>query len=461
MTKKTTVKKRKNGFRKFWHLGIEEYNTQNFDISLDGELIVKEGNYQYNIFDIVKKYGTSTEIVFPTIIENRVRDLIDTFNAYIKVLSYKGKFYYHYAMKANQNKEFVLTAVAEGANLDVASANELFLVKRMIEQEKFNAKIRVICNGPKTEKYISLIEELKGKGLIVIPIIEDYQELERLEKFKGEVGIRVNLDIKVQSYWDKKFNRFGFTEEELLKIGKVRNLSTLHYHISKQIEKIEGFVKPLKRTLALYASMKEKNPGLDTIDIGGGAGVPFEKKKHFYTGKSLIHQIIKTAKHECDKLNIRHPNLIAEWGSFVAAPAQITIYKILAEKDVGKNNKKWYVIDGSFMNDLIDTWAIHQRWHVIPVNYMDTRKLSKVWLAGSSCDSDDKYTAGGEYILLPRLADCDELYIAVLDTGAYQDSLASHHCLLSSPAKLIAQNGEIKIARKRESAEEVGKLFGW
>jgi diaminopimelate decarboxylase len=92
---------------------------------------------------------------------------------------------------------------------------------------------------------------------------------------------------------------------------------------------------------------------------------------------------------------------------------------------------------------------------------MNTRKLFKVWLAGSSCDSDDKYTAGGDYILLPRLGDCDELYIAVLDTGAYQDSLASHHCLLSSPAKLIAQNGEIKIARKRESAEEVGKLFGW
>jgi diaminopimelate decarboxylase len=92
---------------------------------------------------------------------------------------------------------------------------------------------------------------------------------------------------------------------------------------------------------------------------------------------------------------------------------------------------------------------------------MNTKKLEKVWLAGSSCDSDDKYTAGGEYILLPRLSETDELYIALLDTGAYQDALASHHCLLSSPAKLIAQNGEIKIARRREQPEEVGKMFGW
>lgn len=457
-----SASKNKNDFKKFWRLGLDEFNTQQFDISTDGELIVREGNYQYNIFDIVKKYGSPTEIMFPTIIENRVRDLIDTFNAYIKVLGYRGKFSYHYAMKANQTREFVLPAVAEGANLDVASANELFLVKKMIEEDKFNNKIRVICNGPKTEKYISLIEELKSKGLIIIPIIEDYTELERFKKIKGEVGIRVNLDIKVQSHWDKKFNRFGFTEEELVKIGKVRNLSTLHYHISKQIETIDGFVKPLKRALALYRKMKEKNPGLDTLDIGGGAGVPFEKNKHFYTGKNLINQIIRTAKKESDKLGIRHPNLIVEWGSYVAVPAQITIYKILTEKNVSvKNNKKWYVIDGSFMNDLIDTWAIHQKWHVVPVNYMNTHKLQPVWFAGSSCDSDDKYTAGGEYVMLPRLADCEELYVAFFDTGAYQDALASHHCLLSSPAKLIAQNGEIKVARRRETSEEVGKMFGW
>ena len=461
MTTKSASKK-KNGYRKFWRLGIEEYNTHMFDISPDGELIVREGNFQYNIFDIVKKYGTGTEIVFPTVIENRVRDLIETFNAYIKVLGYRGKFYYHYAMKVNQNKEFVLPAVAEGANLDVASANELFLVKRMIEQDKFNSKIRVICNGPKTPKYIELIDELKAKGLIVVPIIEDYVELEHMSKFKGEVGVRVNLDVKVDSHWDKKYNRYGFTEKELLDLGKIRNLSVLHYHISSQIEKIDGMVKPLKRALELFAKLKEKNPGLDTLDIGGGAGVPYEKKKHFYSAKSLIHALVKTAKNQCEKLGIRHPNLITEWGRYVAAPAQITIYKILAEKTVAnKGNNKWYVIDGSFMNDLIDTWAIHQKWHVVPVNNMATRKLEKVWLAGSSCDSDDKYTAGGGYILLPRLADTDELYIAFLDTGAYQDALASHHCLLSSPAKLIAQNGEIKIARRRETSEEVGKMFGW
>ncbi|MBX4189983.1 hypothetical protein KW791_01675 [Candidatus Parcubacteria bacterium] len=451
-------------FKKFWKLGFEEFNTQDFDINADGELVVREGNFQYNIYDIVKKYGTSTEIAFPTIIESRVRDLIDTFNAYIKVLGYKGKFFYHYVMKVNQNREFVLPAVAEGANLEVSSANELFIVKRMIEQDKFNNRIRVLCNGPKTERYIELIEELRGKGMIIIPIIENEHELERLRKFNGEVGIRVNLNIKINAHFDKKFNHFGFTEEELLKLGKIRNLSMISYHLSCQIEKIDEFIRPLRRAINLYATMREKNPNLDTINIGGGVGIPFEKKRKLYTLKNLINQIVKNAKNECDKLGVKHPNLISEWGTHVAGPAQITLFKVLTDKQVpNKTDTRWYFIDGSFINDLADTWSVRrQKWHIIPVNGLDSTRLQKTWIAGSSCDSDDRYTSSGAYIMLPKLnEDFTELYIAVLDTGAYQDPLASHHCLLSSPAKLIASNGEIKIARKRETPEDVGKLFGW
>lgn len=454
-------KKSKNGNKKFWRLGIEECNTGIFDIANDGDLIVREGHYQYDVAEIARKHGTPTEIFFPTVIENRVRDLVETFTAYIKVLGYKGKFRYHYPMKVNQNREFVLSAVAEGANLEVASANELFLVKRMIEQDRFNSKIRIICNGPKTEKYIELIEELRGKGLTVIPIIEDGVELERLKKFKGEVGIRVDLSVKVDGHWDKKFNRFGFTEEELLSLGKIHNLSILHYHISSQIGSLEGFLKPLRRAIALYVQMREKNPGLDTLDIGGGAGIPYNKSKKLYSLKTLVHRIVKTAKDQCDKAGVKHPNLITEWGRYVAAPAQITIYRVIADKEVfNKGKNKWYVIDGSFMNDLTDTWALKQKWHVIPVNRLNERSLARTWLAGSSCDSDDKYTAGGDHIPLPRLND-EPLFIAFLDTGAYQDALASHHCLLSSPLKLMAHNGELKVIRKRETPEEVGKQFGW
>src|SRR5690348_5624173 len=100
-------------FRNFWKLGREEYNTQYFDTTPGGELTLKEGNYQHNIYDLVKKYGSPLEIVFPFIIESRVRKLIDTFGAYIKLNDYRGKFFYHYPMKVNQNREFILPLITE------------------------------------------------------------------------------------------------------------------------------------------------------------------------------------------------------------------------------------------------------------------------------------------------------------------------------------------------------------
>ncbi len=466
MVKKKVKKTKKRGtnWRKFWKLGMEEFNTQHFDVNQNGELVVKEGYYQYNIMDIIKKYGTATRVFFPFILENRVRDLIELFNAYIKILNYRGKFYYHYVMKSNQNREFVLPAIAEGAHIEVSSANELFLVKRMLEQDKFNRKIRVTCNGPKTEQYITLIEELRSKGLIVVPIIENSDELDRLKKFKGEVGARVNLDIKVDAHWDKKYNHFGFAEEELLKIGKIRNLSMIHYHISTQNEKIEGFVKPLKRAIALYAKLKPHNPSLDTINFGGGMAVPYEKKKKLFSTKTLVFQMIKTAKKESDKLGVRHPNLVCEWGSYFTAPSQITIFKILAEKNIFKKpDTKWYFIDGSFIAHLTDTWsAVRQKWHFATANHLNTRRLQKVWIAGATCDADDRYTASGSYVMLPKLTeDVPDLYLVVFDTGSYQDTFENNHCLLSKPAMVICQNGEVKLFRKRQTSDELGRIFGW
>ena len=449
---------------KFWKLGSEEFNTQFFGVSKDNELIVREGNYQYNISDIVAKFGTPLEIAFPFIIEKRYIDLVQTFNFHIRDYEYKGRFFYHYPMKVNQSKEFVLPLISEGANLETGSYNELWLVRKLWEQDQFHSRIRVICNGPKTDKYLGLIKELKEKGLSIIPIIEDLNEYEALKAYHGDVGIRVKLGLRVKSHWDKKNDRYGLSPEEIYDLGRIRNLKILHYHIGSQTMDHRDLIAAVQTAIRIYIKIKKSNPSLDTLDIGGGFAIPYEKRKH-YSVNSVVKRIIGTVSKICNKNEVNHPNIICEWGRYMVAPAQITIFKVLCEKPIHKGvAKKWYIIDGSFMNDLIDTWAIHQKWYIVPVSNLDAEKLTRVWLAGSSCDSDDRYTAGGTFILLPRLEDIKEigyLNIALFDTGAYQDPLASHHCLLSSPAKLIAQNGVLTLARRRESSEEVGRLFGW
>lgn len=457
---KKKIKKPAKNWKKFWKLGAEEFNTQFLDVSKDAELTATEGNHIYNLNDLAQKYGTPLQIVLPFVLEDRLKDLIGYFQAYIKIYNYKGKFFYHYPMKVNQNKEFVLPLLSEGANLEVTSANELWLVKNLWEGERFNSKIRVLCNGPKTNQYFDLIEELRAKGMNIVPIIEGYEEVERISKYKGDIGVRIDLSIKADTHWDKKFDRFGLSEKDILDLPKMKNLKILHYHLGSQIKTQKSILEGIKHAFSIYVQLQKTHPTLDTLDMGGGFGISHEKKK-FYTAKVVSSNIIKLLKNLSDKAGIKHPNLAVEWGWYIVDPAQITLYKIISEKQIPKANAKaWYVIDGSFINDLKDTWTIHQKWHTIPVNNMHN-VLKRVWLAGSSCDSDDKYTAGGNYILLPKLHNDQDQIIAILDNGAYQDALASHHCLLSLPAKIILHNGSVKIVRKHETAENIGKLFGW
>jgi len=461
MKKRKKARKAEKNWKKFWKLGVEEFNTQYFNLTKEGELVVQEGNYIYNLNEIVKKYGSPTEIVFPFILEERLEDLQDYFRAYMKIQGYKGKFFYHYPMKVNQNREFIMPLISEGAHMEVGSVNELWIVKKLWEEDKFHSKMRVLCNGPKTDAYIKLIEELRAKSLFIMPIIEDRHELDRLSKYKGEVGIRINLDTKADTHWDKKVDRFGFSSREILELPRMKNLKLLHYHIGSQIMTASSVIKPIEEAMDFYIKLVKNQPSLDTLDVGGGFGVPYEKKP-LYGAKKMSEKIVRLLKKKSEMAGIKHPNLAVEWGRYIVAPAQVTIYSVIAEKPIPKANaKSWYVIDGSFMNDLLDTWAIHQKWHVVPVNNANTKALKSVWLAGSSCDSDDKYTAGGNYVLMPKLKEGENQYLAILDSGAYQDALASHHCLLSSPAKLIAQDGTIKIARKRETPDVISKLFGW
>ncbi|MBI3115506.1 MAG: hypothetical protein HYZ09_03380 [Candidatus Kerfeldbacteria bacterium] len=451
-------------FKKFWKLGDREFNTQYFDITTEGDLVAIEGNYQYNVRELVEKYGSPLEVYFPFILEDRLQDLQDLFRFSTKFSGYRGKFVYHYPMKVNQNREFILPIVGEGANLETASANELWLVKRLWEQGKFNTNIRVICNGPKTDEYLNLINELRQNNLSIVPIVEEVSEFERLKDFKGELGVRLDLNVKVNSHWDKKIDRFGLTPAELLRRGKIRNLKLLHYHLGSQIEHLDDIILPVKEIMSVYSKLRPLHPGLDTLDIGGGLPIPYDRKRR-YSIDGLVRRIIRYLQKTSDHAHVPHPNIIAEWGRYIVAPAQMTIYRILSQKVIPKGNaKRWYNIDGSFMNDLLDTWALRQRWHVVPVSNATAHKLTRTWLAGLSCDSDDKYSAHGQYVLLPRLEHLPTerpLYVAFLDTGAYQDALASHHCLLSSPAKIMAQHGEITIIRKRETAADVGKMFGW
>jgi arginine decarboxylase len=137
-----------------------------------------------------------------------------------------------------------MALIGEGANIETASYNELYLVKKMLEQGTFNTNIRILCNGPKTSAYMSLIDELQHKGLRIVPIIEGPNELSALQHSRYDVGIRLDMPVKADSIWNKPIDRFGFRADELLEIGKFKHLRILHYHVGSQINKANDILGP-------------------------------------------------------------------------------------------------------------------------------------------------------------------------------------------------------------------------
>jgi len=129
---KKTGEKREELEENFGKLGVEEFNTQFLSVSKDGNLDRDEGNHVYDLYKLALKYGTPLQISFPFHYRRQIERFNRLFPGLHKNLCYKGKFFYHYPMKVNQNKEFVLPILSEGGNLEVTSANGTLDCKKIM-----------------------------------------------------------------------------------------------------------------------------------------------------------------------------------------------------------------------------------------------------------------------------------------------------------------------------------------
>jgi arginine decarboxylase len=454
----------------YWKLGNRRYNTEPFGVTAEGELSITSGGQTHSVLDLVRQYGTPLQIFLPEVAEERATRVITAFGNAMRACSYPGTFTYMYPLKASQRRGFVEAVVRGGAQLETSSENELLLIKGLYEDR--NPRPRIICNGPKSEVYINLIKSMWESGWNIIPIFNDEAEVKHFQDFDGEVGLRLDLTVKNKTGdWQKKHNFYGLSESVALALPRIPNLVMVHYHLSSQVDKLDSFYEPVERAVELFAQLKVRHELLRTLNIGGGAGLPYTKVP-YYSTEELVERIISTVCRTAHAANIAPPDIMCEWGQHVIAPAQLTIFKITRRKEIEDAEaaaRYWYAIDGSFMSNLPDSWGITQAWHITPVSNLLAPNLVPVWLSGGSCDSDDQYPKepkekdGKRHDppFLPLYEEGDEYYAAFFDTGAYQNALSSHHCLLPSAARICVQGGKDTLLRSRETTEELGQRFEW
>jgi arginine decarboxylase len=427
------------------------------------------------LLPIIEQYGTPLRITYLPKIGEQIKKCRKWFQKAMKKHNYQGDYTYFYCTKSSHFK-FILDEVLKNqVEIETSSAYDLFIMKKLYADKKINKQTQIICNGYKRKLYTDLIAEFINDGFNCVPILDNMDELAAYQDIKKQikVGIRVAADEKPNfSFYT---SRLGIRYNDIVDFYKQQiqdnpkyTLKMLHFFINSGIKDTAYYWSELNRIVYKYCELKKICPELDTIDIGGG--FPIQNNLHFdYDYEHIINEIVKTIKYVCDKNFVPTPHIFTEFGSFTVGESGCHIFSVAGEK-LQNERELWYMIDGSFITHLPDTWGIGQKFLMLPINNWE-HEAQKVNLGGVTCDSDDFYNSDAYTIniYLPKI-NGDKQYIGFFHTGAYQESLAGYggtqHCLIPSPRHVLIdrnKKGELttSLFHQEQDSEQMLKILGY
>ena len=315
--------------------------------------------------------------------------------------------------------------------------------------------------------------------LDVIPIVDNIEEIDQLLAVVDQ-KITINIGIRIASEEDPKFefytSRLGIRYRDIVPVYKSVlkdnpriKVKMLHFFINTGISDNAYYWNELTKCLGVYSDLKLICDDLTSLNIGGG--FPIKKSLAFdYDYPYMVHEILMQIKKMCSESKIPEPTIFTEFGSFTVGESGGAIFKVIHQKQQN-DREKWNMIDSSFMTNLPDTWAINQRFIMLPVNKWQ-ENYERVLLGGLTCDSDDYYNSEqhSNAIYLPKFDESKPLYIGFFNTGAYQETIGGFgglkHCLIPEPKHImIKRDDEGKVTTELFSNEQTAsdylKILGY
>ena len=408
-----------------------------------------------NTLDLVKKYKTPLYVFDEELIRSKCREYIKSF----KVKENGNKV--AYAGKAFLTKYMCKLVCEEGLCLDVVSGGELYTAyKAGMPMENI-----LFHGNNKTVDEVKLGIEL-GVGRFVV---DNFYELDLIEKFCLEnnktqkIYFRVTpgIDAHTHKYirTGQIDSKFGFAlingdfYKAVEKVKQYKNIELvgIHAHIGSQIFEIKPFLDEVEIMLKLLKEVNENNDdiNLTEVDLGGGIGVYYTEEDKPKTISEFCEAIINKADEVCEELNIKRPTLLIEPGRSLVANAGSTIYTVGSIKEI-KNVRTYVSVDGG-MTDNIRPSLYQADYEGGIVNKINkTGHNHKVTIAGKCCESGDILISDTE------IGDINSGDILITTTtGAYGYSMASNYNKIPKNPVVFVQNGEDKLACKRQSYEDL------
>jgi arginine decarboxylase len=454
-----------------------EFPTREFGVDNNHNLLFNN----VPLMDIINKYGTPLKITYLPKISEHIEHSRLLFKNAMKKYNYKGSYTYCYCTKSSHFKFVLEEALKNNIHLETSSAFDMPIIRSLYDEGKVTKDTFIICNGHKRPQYLDYISKFLNDGFVnCVPVLDNLGEIDHyLDNVTAE---NVNLGIRIATDEEPNFafytSRLGIRYKDIdeLYLTKIKpnprfKLKMLHFFINSGIKDTAYYWSELTRFMFKYCEMKKICPELDSIDIGGG--MPIQTSVVFnYDYQSMVDEIIENVQWICNKNNVPVPNILTEFGSYTVGESGATLYKVIDQKQ--QNDRElWYMVDGSFITQLPDSWGIGQKYIMLPVNNWDA-PYTKVNLGGLTCDSADYYNteAHSEDLYMPMLEEGqkEEQYIGFFHTGAYQESLGGYggiqHCLIPAPKHVIIdrdENGNLttELFAEEQDSESMLRILGY
>ena len=410
--------------------------------------------HDIDLMDLIERFGTPLRFTYLPAIGDKIRLARSWFSDAMHKLDYAGQYHYCYVTKSAHFRHVTEQVLRHGAHLETSSAFDLDIVRSLEAEGHLEKTDRIVCNGFKTEAYVDRIAALHREGFTgILPVLDNELEFEALD---GALDGPIEVGLRIASEEEPKFefytSRLGMGYRQIRDFYSNRladhpkfTLRMLHFFVNTGIRDTAYYWNELRKALNVYCAIRKVNPALTALNIGGG--LPIKNSLAFeYDYGYMIEAILEQIQTHCAEHGVPVPDIYTEFGSFTIGEAGGMLYKVLYQKQQN-DRERWNLIDSSFMTTLPDTWAINKRFMMLPVNRWED-EYERVFLGGLTCDSDDYYNSEQHLnaIYLPRFRKEEPLYLAFLNTGAYQDNIGGHggvhHCLIPGPRHILLDRDE-------------------
>jgi len=392
--------------------------------------------------DLAREYGTPLFVIE----EERIRQ---NYHRILAGITYRP-FIVHYACKANPSAQILRILHEEGACLDAGSPGDVYLALR----SGFKAD-QIIYTG-----YAVSDDELRYVVDVGVFInIDSLSQIDRYGRLNpgARIGLRINPGVSAGFHahvaaGDPQ-SKMGIHPDDLIEAEKIAyshnlTIACLHIHLGSDILDPTPFVKGLDVLVALSTHFAQ----LESLDLGGGWGVPLDPSDSQFDWQHFDRELTL----RMNDLTSRRRNSLAvriEPGSYLVADAVSLLTEVTDVKPCRPNRPQGataFVGTDSSMNHLLPA-ALYGAYHRVFVADRATESAhTRVNVCGNLLQAGDVLAKDR---LMPLVKEGDILVFSTV--GAYTSCRGSRFNERPLPAEVVVDGGTTRLARKRETLEEL------